>query len=361
MEARRFHRQADRAGEDVRRPGGDRHRERAPVQRDEGGARTADGDIARSLRVISGSPTDASAGARRDRASARAAMRCGAVRGHVLRDEGTCFAHRRGDGGARAEWSTAAQELSGQAGRDPGRQCRAENIRSGAASGPTTPCVIRVRRSMRRPRLASNRSVAVTPLLRDGASARGHDPCWREHEVRPFERARGGSAQTFADQAVIAHRERAPFQCDEGSARSAAGVGGSARRDQQLDRGHASRCSTRFSRAASGCLPGETVGITLVRDDGMLDGGAITARASGAHDHSAPLPRDTATGRAILARQVRVYSDVDVASRHVAGWLPFARHSVDGVRADAVGGSQHRHGLGRSPVQGRSPTSTSRC
>ncbi len=38
-----LHRQADRAREDVRRPGGHRDRERAPVQRDEGGARAAAG------------------------------------------------------------------------------------------------------------------------------------------------------------------------------------------------------------------------------------------------------------------------------------------------------------------------------
>ena len=37
-------RQADRAAPDLRRPGGDRDRERAPVQRDQGGARAADGD-----------------------------------------------------------------------------------------------------------------------------------------------------------------------------------------------------------------------------------------------------------------------------------------------------------------------------
>ena len=38
------HRQAGRAADDLRRPGGDRDRERAPVQRDQGGARAADRD-----------------------------------------------------------------------------------------------------------------------------------------------------------------------------------------------------------------------------------------------------------------------------------------------------------------------------
>ncbi len=47
----------DRAASDLRRPGGDRDRERAPVQRNEGSARAADGD-GEILQVISISPTD---------------------------------------------------------------------------------------------------------------------------------------------------------------------------------------------------------------------------------------------------------------------------------------------------------------
>ena len=43
-QGRRVQRQGNRARQVVRRPGRDRHRERAPVQRDEGGARAADGD-----------------------------------------------------------------------------------------------------------------------------------------------------------------------------------------------------------------------------------------------------------------------------------------------------------------------------
>ena len=42
---RPLRRPRDRAAEDLRRPGGDRDRERAPVQRDQGGARAADGDL----------------------------------------------------------------------------------------------------------------------------------------------------------------------------------------------------------------------------------------------------------------------------------------------------------------------------
>ena len=47
----------DRPGPDLRRPGGDRDRERAPVQRDQGGARAADGDRRGAARHQR-SPTD---------------------------------------------------------------------------------------------------------------------------------------------------------------------------------------------------------------------------------------------------------------------------------------------------------------
>ena len=67
-----FTRAADRAAQDLRRPGGDRDRERAPVQRDQGGARAADGD--------GGDPARSSAARRPTRSrcsrrSCRAALR----------------------------------------------------------------------------------------------------------------------------------------------------------------------------------------------------------------------------------------------------------------------------------------------
>ena len=69
--ARRVHRQADRAAADLRRPGRDRDRERAPVQRDEGSARAADGDQRDPARDLELADRRA-AGARRDRRARRA-------------------------------------------------------------------------------------------------------------------------------------------------------------------------------------------------------------------------------------------------------------------------------------------------
>ena len=57
-EKRPFDEQADRAAADLRRPGGDRDRERAAFQRDEGGARPAQRASAEVLQVISSSVAD---------------------------------------------------------------------------------------------------------------------------------------------------------------------------------------------------------------------------------------------------------------------------------------------------------------
>ena len=76
----------------------------------------------------------------------------------------------------------------------------------------------------------------VMPLYREGAPF--GTILLRRNEVRSFNDREIALLQTFGDQAAIAHRERAPVQRDQGSARAAARVRRSARRDQQLDRRH---------------------------------------------------------------------------------------------------------------------------
>ncbi len=86
------HREADRAARDLRRPGGDRHRERPPVQ---GAGRRATATAPRRwssrrrpaeiLRVICGSPTDVQPVLRHDRRERRAALR----RATTLRSSGS--------------------------------------------------------------------------------------------------------------------------------------------------------------------------------------------------------------------------------------------------------------------------------
>ena len=71
-----------RAGRDLRAPGGDRDRQRAPVQRDQGGARPADRDQRDPARDLELADRRA-AGDRRGRRRARAIL-CDAPSAHVL-------------------------------------------------------------------------------------------------------------------------------------------------------------------------------------------------------------------------------------------------------------------------------------
>ena len=72
---RGLHRQAGRAGQDVRGPGGARDRERAPLQRDQGSAGAADGDSEDPGGDLELADRCA-AGVRRDRRARDAAVRC---------------------------------------------------------------------------------------------------------------------------------------------------------------------------------------------------------------------------------------------------------------------------------------------
>ncbi len=70
-----LHRQAGRAGEDLRRPGGARDRERSTVQRNQGSARAADGDQRNPAGDLELADRRA-AGARGHRRPRRPAVRC---------------------------------------------------------------------------------------------------------------------------------------------------------------------------------------------------------------------------------------------------------------------------------------------
>ena len=90
--SRPFRRGRDRPAADLRRPGGDRDRERAPVQRDQGGARAADRDRrdpARHQRLAD----RRAAGVRRDRRARRAPAAAPTI-GCVFLVDGELHAHR---------------------------------------------------------------------------------------------------------------------------------------------------------------------------------------------------------------------------------------------------------------------------
>ena len=175
------HRQADRAAQDLRRPGGDRDRERAAVQRDQGGARAADRDRARCCRSISQLDARPRTGARRDRRERDAAGRRRRRHRSIEYDDGagrTCVraprVRRRGrrvtrsvPDAARAEAPvTGARSLTAQ--RRPrsadvadGREYRPRRIASAqpSATRASWPCRCCARASRRRAR----RRRATTP------------------------------------------------------------------------------------------------------------------------------------------------------------------------------------------------------
>ena len=198
------HRQADRAGHDLRRPGRDRDRERAAVR----GAAGAHAELTEALEqqtATSRGPAGhqpladrSPAGSRRDRGERRAALRRGLVRRlSATRDESTSArAHRRselrrsGSGTARISAFDRSRRLIGRAVLEraivhipdiwPTRTMRVPSV--GEAAG--------FRSHARRPDAAEGVPIGVIAV--DATS------------VRPFTEKQIELVTTFADQAVIA-------------------------------------------------------------------------------------------------------------------------------------------------------------
>jgi len=148
---------------------------------------------------------------------------------------------------------------------------------------------------------------------------------WRD-EVRRFAQRDVDLVASFADQAVIAIENVRLFNETK----------------EALDQQRASgEVLTAISNSIADTKPvfdvilqscqrlfaGETVGLTLVRDDGMLDIGAYTGPGGDAlrRIFPQPLDRSTASGVAILDQRLTSYPDID------AGEMP--QHSLDGCRA----------------------------
>ena len=208
-----------------------------------------------------------------------------------------------------------------------------------------------------------HRSVVVTPLFREGKAF--GIILMRRDEVRPFTEREIGLLRTFGDQAAIAIENVRLFNETKEAL------------DQQRASGEvltaisSSIADTKpvFDVILQSCqrlFAGETVGLTLVRDDGMLDIGAYAGSGGDALRRLFPQPLDRETS--LRHRDPRA-TPADLRRhrrrRHAAALarrLPRCRHAVDVVRADAVRGPRHRRAVGgprRS--RGHSPTSSSRC
>ena len=191
-------RQGDRAAQDLRRPGGDRDPERAPVQRDQGGARAADGDrrgAAGDQRARWPIPRRCS------RRSSTAASGCSRASSSASSSSATTTACSVG------AWRGSALEALARA----RRACRSTETFTGQA--------IRERRTVQvadAAALAASHEIARRAMASSSATIRRSTRrcCGRaRHRRRSASSAsrRGRSAtrrsallQTFADQAVIA-------------------------------------------------------------------------------------------------------------------------------------------------------------
>ena len=255
------HRRADRPAQDLRRPGGDRDRERpavqgagGPEQRADRDPRAADGDErdpARHLQLADGRP----AGVRRrlprtPRGSARRGRQAS------IRATATCSGSSRLTD--RFHW--AERELSVEAGRSRRRPRR-----------PRPEC--RPRRGYRRPTGETSsrgltpheglgyRTILAMPLIRDGdADRRHHDPAGEAGRSPQAGRA----AQDLRRPGGDRHRERAAVHRAAGADARAHALGGRAagpRRGQPGRQLHArSRGRARHHREPCGAAVGQRPG-----------------------------------------------------------------------------------------------------
>ncbi|MGE5337304.1 MAG: GAF domain-containing protein, partial [Gemmatimonadota bacterium] len=155
------------------------------------------------------------------------------------------------------------------------------------------------------------RSVMSVPLLRDG-QALGTIGVGRR-EPGEFPKGSVELLQTFADQAVIAienvrlfNETKEALERQRASAEVLTAISSSISDARPVFEVILQSCQRLFA--------GDTVGLTLLRDDGMLDVGAY--RGPGAEEMARrfprPLARDSASGLAILDRHVLSYADVEV-------------------------------------------------
>ena len=155
-----------------------------------------------------------------------------------------------------------------------------------------------------------HRTVVVTPLYREGKPF--GTILLRRQEVRPFSDREIGLLRTFGDQAAIALENVRLFNETKEAL------------DQQRASGEvltaisSSIADTKpvFDVILQSCqrlFAGDTVGLTLVRDDGMLDIGAYAGPGGEELKRMFPqsLSRETSSGKAILDQHLLTYPDVD--------------------------------------------------
>jgi GAF domain-containing protein len=158
---------------------------------------------------------------------------------------------------------------------------------------------------------SGHRTVVVVPLLREGRAF--GTILLRRDEVRPFNEREIALLRTFGDQAAIAienvrlfNETKEALDQQRASGEVLAAISNSISDTKPVFDVILQSCQRLFA--------GHIVGITLARDDGMLD---IIGVGQGFDDlkrmFPQPLARDTSSGMAILDRKLIVYPDVDVS------------------------------------------------
>ncbi|MEO5764561.1 MAG: GAF domain-containing protein, partial [Casimicrobiaceae bacterium] len=274
--------------------------------------------VAEILRAISGSPTDVRPVL--DAIAERVARLCDAAAASIYLIEGTVLRHLASQG-PNAEPVNHAETVPVDRRTVSGRALQnlttihVHDMLAEAAEYPL---------SQELAQRLHHRTVVVSPLFREGKPF--GVILMRRGEVRPFSERDIGLLRTFGDQAAIAIENVRLFNETKEAL------------DQQRASGEvltaisSSIADTKpvFDVILQSCqrlFAGDTVGMTLVREDGMLDFGAYAGPGGDGLRSMFPQPlsRTTASGCAILDGQVVSYADVD------SGDMPVA--SVEACRA----------------------------
>jgi signal transduction histidine kinase len=268
--------------------------------------------------VISGSPTDVQPVL--DAIAERAARLCDATSASMYLTEGNLLRHLASKGPG-AEPVTHLETFPINRDSVSGRallERTTVHIRDMLAEAHEYPLSAEIAHRL------DHRSVVVTPLFREGKPF--GTILLRRQEVRPFSDREVALLSTFGDQAAIAlenvrlfNETKEALDQQRASGEVLSAISSSIADTKPVFDVILQSCQRLFS--------GETVGVTLVRDDGMLD---TAANAGPGYEElkkifPQPLTRDTASGTAILERKVMVYPDIDT------GDMP--PKSRDGCRA----------------------------
>jgi GAF domain-containing protein/HAMP domain-containing protein len=261
--------------------------------------------ISEILRVLSSSPTDVQPVL--EAIAERAARICDAASASMYLTEGNMLRHLASKGpGAEPvmhveTFPVNRDSISGRAILDQ----KTMRIRDMLAEAHEYPLSAEIAHDL------GHRSVVVTPLFREGKPF--GTIVLRRHDVRPFTDREVDLLRTFGDQAAIAlenvrlfNETKEALDQQRASGEVLAAISSSIADTKPVFEVILQSCQRLFA--------GETVGVTLVRDDGMLD---IVGRGPGFDElkkmFPQPLTHDTASGTAILERKVMVYPDIDTA------------------------------------------------